>query len=110
MIHPLLEFLPLLAGCTYGFVASRIELKSLWPNLLIGALCTWVAGELTQGLALASMALLVDSASAVAGRMLIHYILQLATGTAAISTKKSKRPTKPRRHAAARRQACEGLA
>ena len=79
MIHPLLEFLPFLAACTYGFVAPRIELRCLWPNLVIGALCAWFAGELTQGLAIASMALLVDSASAVAGCLLIQYIRRLAT-------------------------------
>jgi hypothetical protein len=79
MIHPLLEFLPFLAGCAYGFVTPRIELRCLWPNLLIGALCAWFAGELTQGLAIASMALLLDSAGAVAGCLLIQHIRRLAT-------------------------------
>lgn len=78
-MNPLFEFMPFLGGCAYGFAARRSGWRGLWPNVLIGALVALLAGELTQGGAVAFVALLFDSATALAGCVAVRFIRRLAT-------------------------------
>jgi hypothetical protein len=81
MIHVLLETLPFLGGCIYGLSLSRSWCLLLWPNLLIGGSVAWLAGELTHGIANASLSVAADSLIALSGCLAIVFVRRFAPST-----------------------------